>query len=268
MTALAAEQRPINQAGLLRMVLEFPLVLKGIAGLVILAVWEGVVRGFAPPYVASPTGIIKVFPEVIANKAFLGYLASTLQMVVSGLLIAIVLGTVVGLLMGRIATIRYSLSHYVNTLFTMPMIAVLPLLSLWFGHTPQAGLALVVLVSFLSIVVNVADGARDVSADYLEVAQSFRAGRLRTLFDVVLPAAVPYLIAGIRLAGGRALTSAVIADFFLSLPGLGYYILYHSRSFHHNEALVAVLVLVAAGVGFDGLVNLASSRLLPWLRRS
>ena len=135
------------------------------------------------------------------------------------------------------------------------------------GYNAQARLAHIGLVNFLSIALNVADGARSVSADYLEVARAFRAPRLRTVFEVVLLASVPYLLAGLRLAAGRALTGAVIADFYLAIPGLGYYILYNSRSFHHNEALVAVLVLVAGGVGFDRLVNWGSRRLLPWLRR-
>jgi ABC-type nitrate/sulfonate/bicarbonate transport system permease component len=59
----------------------------------------------------------------------------------------------------------------------------------------------------------------------------------------------------------------VIADFFLAIPGLGYYILYNSRSFHLNEAFVAVVVLIVAGVGFDRLIDWSTTRFMPWLRR-
>jgi NitT/TauT family transport system permease protein len=244
----------------------FPALLKIGAGAVILALWEGVVRVFAPSYVATPSGILQAFPRVVSDPEFLQAAATTMTAVVIGLLIAGVLGTVIGLAMGRSRGVEYSLRYYVNSLFTMPMIAVLPLLSLWFGHTSGARLALIVFVAFFSIVVNVADGARSVPTEYLEVSQAFRSGRIRTLFEVVLPASTPYLFAGIRLAAGRALTGAVIADFFLAIPGLGYYILYNSRSFHHNEAFVAVIVLMAGGVGFDALVSWSARRLLPWLR--
>lgn len=259
--------RSVTARGLQKRLLAAPLVLKLTAGIAILALWEGVVRGFAPAFVATPTGIISVLPKVLVDPAFLSAAAATLKAVAAGLLIAMVLGTAVGLTMGRIKTVEYGLRFYVNGLFNMPMIAVLPLLALWLGHNAQARLAQIVLVAFLSIALNVADGARSVSAEYLEVARAFRAPRLRTVFEVVLLASVPYLLAGLRLAAGRALTGAVIADFYLAIPGLGYYILYNSRSFHHNEALVAVLVLVAGGVGFDRLVNWGSRRLLPWLRR-
>ena len=103
--------------------------------------------------------------------------------------------------------------------------------------------------------------------EYLEVARSFRSGRLRMLIEIVLPASMPYLLAGFRLAAGRALIGAVVAEFFLSIGGLGYFILYNSRSYHHNEAFVGVLLLAAFGVGFELLVNWCTRRFMPWYRR-
>ena len=67
--------------------------------------------------------------------------------------------------------------------------------------------------------------------------------------EVVLPASTPYILAGLRLAAGRALIGAVVAEFFLAIGGLGYYILFNSRTFHHNEAFVGVLLLAAFGLG-------------------
>ena len=265
--SLSASRQTSTMRALYRQFLDSSIALKIVAGVIILSVWEVVVRVFAPAYVTTPTGVVRVFPKVIVDPEFISNALATMEAVIIGLAIAIVAGTVIGLLMGRIKEVRYSLSHYVNSLFTMPMIAILPLLSLWFGHTSETRLVLVVLVAFLSVVVNVADGARGIHEEYLEVARSFRVGKIRTMFDIVLPLLVPHLIAGIRLAAGRALTGAVIADFFLAIPGLGYYILYNSRSFHLNEAFVAVVVLIVAGVGFDRLINWITTRFMPWLRR-
>ena len=114
---------------------------------------------------------------------------------------------------------------------------------------------------------NVADGARSVPREYLEVSRSFRAGRLSVLLGIVLPASLPYILAGVRLAAGRALIGAVVAEFFLSIGGVGYYILYNSRSYHHNEAFVGVLLLAGFGVGFELLVNWSIRRFMPWYRR-
>ncbi len=156
---------------------------------------------------------------------------------------------------------------YINGFNALPMIIVLPLFSLWFGYSSWARIATIIFAAIFAITMNVADGARAVPREYLEVSRSFRSGRLRTLIDIVLPASMPYLLAGFRLAAGRALIGAVVAEFFLSIGGLGYYILYNSRSYHHNEAFVGVLLLAAFGVSFELLVNWCTRYFMPWYRR-
>jgi ABC-type nitrate/sulfonate/bicarbonate transport system permease component len=238
-----------------------------LTGLVILLVWEIIVRLLAPPYVAKPTGVLLAIPRVIVDRAFLEGTFITLAAVAWGLLISIIAGTLIGLLIGRSAATDRLLRHYVNFFNAMPMVVVLPLVSLWFGYTSGARLATIVFAAIFSIILNTADGARTVPREHLEVANSFRSRRLRTILEVVLPASTPYVLAGLRLAAGRALIGAVVAEFFLAIGGLGYYILYNSRTFHHNEAFVGVLLLAAFGVGFELVVNASTRRFLPWYRR-
>jgi len=244
-----------------------PLALKLCAGIILLLAWEAVVRFFAPAYVAKPTGIVRVFFTVLGNPQFLAAASETLWAVVKGLAIAIMLGMAVGLAMGRVTVVERGLRYYVNSLFATPMIAILPLVTLWFGYNADARLAVIVFAAFFSIAVNTSDGARSVPLEYLEVARSFRARQFSTLIDIVLPSSLPYLIAGMRLAAGRALVGAVVAEFFISIPGLGYYILFNSRTFKHNEAFVAVIALVVVGVSFEAVLNWVTRRYLPWARR-
>ena len=238
-----------------------------VTGLVIILGWEFVVRALAPAYVAKPTTVVLAIPHVITDPAFLQALGTTLAAVAEGLAITIVVGTVIGLLMGRSNTVDRMIRVYINGFNAMPMIIVLPLFSLWFGYSGAARIATIIFAAIFAITMNVADGARSVPREYLEVARSFRSGRLRMLTEIVLPASMPYLLAGFRLAAGRALIGAVVAEFFLSVGGLGYYILYNSRSYHHNEAFVGVLLLAAFGVGFELLVVWATRRFMPWYRR-
>jgi ABC-type nitrate/sulfonate/bicarbonate transport system permease component len=238
-----------------------------IVGLIILLAWEFIVRWLAPPYVAKPSTVVMAIPRVIVDPAFLTATASTLTAVAQGLAIALVFGTVIGLLMGRSPAVERGVRHYVNGFFAMPMIVVLPLFSLWFGYSSQTRIATIIFAALFSIIINVADGARSVPREYLEVARSFRSSRLSVLFGIVLPASTPYLLAGFRLAAGRALIGAVVAEFFLSIGGLGYYILYNSRSYKHSEAFVGVLLLAAFGVCFELLVFWVTKRFMPWYRR-
>ena len=199
-------------------------------------------------------------PRVIVDPAFLTATGNTLLAVAEGLAIALIAGTIIGLAMGRSPIAERALRHYVNGFYAMPMIVVLPLFSLWFGYSGSTRIATIIFAAIFSIIINVADGARSVPREYLEVARSFRGGRLRGLIEIVLPSSMPYLLAGLRLAGGRALIGAVVAEFFVSVGGLGMYILYNSRSYHHNEAFVGVLFLAAFGVSFEVLIN--------WITRS
>ena len=237
-----------------------------ITGLAILVLWEGIVRMFAPPFVAKPTSVLLAIPRVIIDPAFLQAAGITLVAVGWGLLISIVVGTLIGLLIGRSSLADQVLRQYINFFNAMPMVVVLPLVSLWFGYTDGARLATIVFAAIFSIILNTADGARTVPREHLEVANSFRSRKLRTILEVVLPASTPYVLAGLRLAAGRALIGAVVAEFFLAIGGLGYYILYNSRTFHHNEAFVGVLLLAAFGLGFELMVNASTRRFLPWYR--
>lgn len=241
---------------------------KIIAGLVILVAWQVGVAAFAPRFVAKPMGIAAAFPAVITDAAFLAAVASTLGAVLQGLFIAVVAGVIVGIAMGRVKFFDRMLNFYINGFYAMPMVAVLPLLAIWFGFESNARLATIVFAAFFSVVMNARDGARSVPPEYLEVAKSYRANRRYVWFDITLHSSLPYLIAGIRLASGRALVGAVIAEFFVSLEGVGMYILAHARSFKHDEAVVGVLALAAFGLFVEWTMNWVMRRFLPWARRS
>jgi ABC-type nitrate/sulfonate/bicarbonate transport system permease component len=147
------------------------------------------------------------------------------------------------------------------------MTAILPLVTLWLGYSSAARLVTIVFASIFAIILNVSDGARAVPREFIEVSRCFRSSGFRRMVDVVLPASMPFLLAGVRLAAGRALIGAVVAEFFAAIPGLGFYILYETRTYHHNEAFVGVLLLAGCGVGVEILVKAATRRFLPWYRR-
>ena len=179
-------------------VLNHPLFLKAAAGLVLLGLWETVVRTLAPAYVAKPSGIAQVILGVLGNAEFLSAAGATLSAVAVGLFISLITGTLIGFLMGRVVLVEQGLRYYVSSLFATPMVAIMPLLTLWFGYNTDARLAAVVFAGFISVTVNACEGARSVPQESMEVARSFRARPWSTLFDVIFPSSLPYLIAGIR----------------------------------------------------------------------
>ena len=257
----SASSRPLG-----RRLAESSVALKLAGGAFVLGVWEIVVRLLAPAYVAKPSGIFAALPGVVTSAPVLGAAGITLSAVAEGLVIAVVSGVLVGLFMGSLRLAERALSLYVNGLYAMPMVAIVPLLTIWFGYTSAARLATIIFASFFPIAMNVADGARSVPAEYLEVARACRARPHQIWFGITLPSSLPYLIAGIRLAVGRALVGAVVAEFIISVDGLGFYILFQSRTFHHNEALVAVLLLAGFAVVVDAAIDWIVRSRLRWYR--
>ncbi len=203
---------------------------------------------------------------MLTDPQFASAAASTLLAVIEGLVIAVAAGTVIGLVMGRMADIDRLLRLYVDSFYAMPLVALVPLLTVWFGYTPRARLAVIVIEAILPVIFSVAEGARSVPPGYLDVARAYRAPWWRAWTGVVLPACVPYLLAGLDLAVGRALIGAVVTEFIAGLNGLGYYVLFHVRSFAEDQAMVAVGVLAAFALAARGLTALVVRRGLPWYR--
>jgi len=243
------------------------LALRAGTGVVLLALWEGFVTWLAPSYVARPSGVARVLPQVLSSQLFWSDAKLTVIAVFEGLAIGVVLGIAVGLAMGRLRDVDSALRFYVSAFFAMPLIALVPVMTLWFGYTGAVRLAIVSFGAFLPVCLNVYDGTRKLPAHYVEVAQAYHARWWNVWFGIALPASLPYLLAGFRLAAGRALVAAVIAEYIVALPGLGYFILFDSRTFHMNEATVAVLALALLGVAINSTADLLTRRFLPWYRR-
>jgi ABC-type nitrate/sulfonate/bicarbonate transport system permease component len=235
------------------------------AGIGILVLWQVCVMAFAPSYIARPLGIIAQL-TVLGDQSFWSPAGSTLLAVAEGLVIAVAAGTVLGLVMGRLRDIDRALRLYVDSFYAMPIVALVPLLTVWFGYSPTARLAVVVMEAILPIAFSVAEGARSLSGQFTDVARVYRAPWWRVWGGIALPASLPYLLAGIDLAIGRALVGAVVAEFIASINGLGYYILFNVRSFQEDKAMVALALLVLFALAVRGLVNLFVRRGLPWYR--
>ena len=252
------------------------VLLRVAAGVVLLGLWEGLVTWLSPYYVTRPSGVAKVFWEVVSNRptpltqlsgSFWFDVQTTIVAVFEGLAIGVGAGVIVGLAMGRLRDVEWALKYYIGALFAMPTIAILPLMTLWFGYTNTARLWIIILGAFLPVALNVYDGVRKLPTTYLEVARTYHARWWNLWFGIALPASLPYLLAGLRLAAGRALVAAVVAEYLLAIKGLGFFIRSDTQSLHENQAMVAVIMLALIGVAINAAIDVATRRFLPWYRR-
>lgn len=275
--AAPAQAVPVSSRGLRTYSTRARALIFVVTGIGLLALWEIVARAFLPDYVARPTGIIPAIPRVVfgtstsssainlgQTSSFWSDVVASCGSIVIGMAIGTVAGAILGLAMGRVAQVRWFLTIYVRGLYAMPLIALVPLITLWVGYGSTARLAVVVVATILPVTVTTADGSRATSRDYLDVGRVFGARTHQVWLGIALPAAVPHIMAGVQISMARAVTNVVAVEVLATVSGLGLSTYSNSSSFHENEAFVYVLALAAFAIGARRLIFVARRRLAPW----
>jgi len=231
---------------------------------VLLIVWEMVAPFISPIFFTSPSKIAIAFYETTVSGELPYFLAQSLEVMVYGLVTAIVVGIPLGVAMARIRWLDWALDLPINALYATPLVAVVPLLVLWFGIYLKAKIIVVFLFAVFPILINTYQGVRECDKGMIEVAQSFRSSEWRMWRDVLLPFAVPYIIAGLRLAIGRGLIGMIIAEFYTTISGLGFMITKYANVFAMDKTFVPVIVLMVLGVSLTTLLKWVGRRIAPW----
>jgi NitT/TauT family transport system permease protein len=230
----------------------------------ILIVWELVAPFINPIFFTSPSQIAIAFYETTVSGELPYFLGQSLEVMVYGLISAIVVGIPLGVAMARIRWLDWALDLPINALYATPLVAVVPLLVLWFGIYLKAKIIVVFLFAVFPILINTYQGVRECDKGMIEVAQSFRSSEWRMWRDVLLPFAVPYIIAGLRLAIGRGLIGMIIAEFYTTISGLGFMITKYANVFAMDKTFVPVIVLMVLGVSLTTLLKWVGRRIAPW----
>lgn len=230
----------------------------------ILIVWEMVAPFISPIFFTSPSAIALAFYETTANGELPYFLAQSLQVMIYGTVIAVAVGIPLGIAMARIRWLDWALDLPINALYATPLVAVVPLLVLWFGIYLKAKIIVVFLFAVFPILINTYQGVRECDKGMLEVARSFRSSEWKVWQDVLLPFAVPYIIAGIRLAIGRGLIGMIIAEFYTTISGLGFMVTKYANVFAMDKTFVPVIVLMVLGVSLTTLLKWVGRRIAPW----
>lgn len=232
--------------------------------LVLVAAWEWFGRDVNPVFGSYPSAIAVAFWDLLRSGKLIAALLESLQPFVVGYGLAIVLGVPLGLVVGRFRTMEAALGIYVTAGYAMPLVALVPLLILWFGLGFTVKAAVIFLMSVFPICINTWLGVRAVPKSLIEVGRSFVASDAVILRRIVLPATLPYIMAGIRLAVGRAVVAMVIAEFFTTISGLGAIIINSANNFDTATMFVPIIVLMVLAIGLNSLIGWVEHRVAPW----
>ena len=236
--------------------------------LVVLAVWQVYGSRVNKALFAPPTAVLGAASEMIASGELWRYLSGSLQVLAIGFSISLVIGIPLGVAIARSKVVRYALDWYVDAFKSTPNVALVPLITLIFGFDVTAKVIVVVISSLFAVIVNTEQGVRNFDQRLLEVAHSFRSSERQLWGDVVVPSALPYIAAGLRLAVGRALVGMVVAEFFTSITGIGYLIVRYGNSFQPDHLLVPIVVVMALGIVLTSITRGLEKRIAPWNKQA
>lgn len=229
-----------------------------------LVIWEYVGRQMDPIFMTYPTAVARVSVELIASGELLEAIALSLISFGIGLGISIVAGIAIGLLIGQFWVFEYTLDPYINAINAIPRVALVPLIILWFGLDFQGKIVIVVSIAIFPVIINTYAGVKDVRGALLEIGRAYAATERQVFFKIVLPAALPFIMAGIRLAVGLGLIGMIVAEFFTAIKGLGGLIILYSNSFATAKLFVPIVVVGLMGIGLTHAVLYLEHRLAPW----
>ena len=238
--------------------------LRGLSLLIILVLWEWYGRRTNPILFTYPIAIGRAALDMLADGSLLKALGQSLYVLSMGFTLGTLSGGALGLLTGRSRVAAALLDIPVTALYATPMVALVPILVLWFGFGTPAKIVVVLLFTIFPVLINTMRGVREVDPRLVEVAQAFCSNEYRLWIDLVLPSALPFVMTGIRLAIGRALIAVIVAEFYTAISGLGYLIVSNAHAFHTARVFVPVVVLMTLGVVTTALLEVVEARTAPW----
>ena len=238
------------------------ITLSSVAILTLLWEWFG--RDINPVFGSYPSAIAEAFWDLAQSGKLAAAMVESLQPFAVGYGLAILLGIPLGLVIGRYHVAEAALGIYVTAGYAMPLVALVPLLVLWLGLGFKVKAAVVFLMSVFPICINTWLGVTAVPKSLIEVGKSFVAPNIVILRRIILPATLPYIMAGIRLAVGRAVVAMVIAEFFTTISGLGAIIINSANNFDTATMFVPIVVLMVMAIGLNGLIGFIERRIAPW----
>jgi len=235
---------------------------------VVLGGWEYFGRQINPVLFTYPTAVANAAVKMIASGELWKYLSQSLIVLAAGLALAAILGIALGLIMARFWAIDIALDTYITALYSIPSVALVPVLVLWIGFETSAKIAVVFLFTFFPMVINTYQGVKNVDSRLIEVGRAFRCSERQLWSNIVLPAAVPFIVAGLRLAIGRGLIGMVLADLYTAITGIGYLISRYASIYRTDAMFVPIVTLGILGISLTGVLRFVERRVAPWMHQS
>jgi len=235
-------------------------------GVAVLAMWEGVVRGFAIPSVLLPPPSM-IWARIVNSVPILwaDFRQTFLKAVLIGYVLGCGAGFLVAILIDRSPFLQRGLLPLGNFVSALPIIGIAPIMVMWFGFDWPSKAAVVIIMTFFPMLVNTVQGLAASSAIDRDLMRTYAAGYWQTLFKLRLPAAAPFIFNALKINSTLALIGAIVAEFFgTPIVGMGFRISTEVGRMNVDMVWAEIAVAALAGSVFYGVVALAERAVTFW----
>jgi sulfonate transport system permease protein len=233
-----------------------------------LALWEVFGGQVNQALFTVPSKVAVAAVHMVWSGELWAYLAPSLLVLAIGLSLAAVIGIAVGLLLARFWVIDVAFGVYITFLYSIPSVALVPLIVLWAGYETTAKVIILFLFAFFPMAINTYQGVKNVDPKLIEVGRAFRCNEGQLWRNIVLPGALPFIVTGLRLAVGRGLIGMVLADLYTAISGIGYLIVRTGSTFQIDKMFVPIVTLGLLGVTLTAILRMLEIRVAPWTAAS
>lgn len=234
----------------------------------LLLLWEVGARA-APGlqvYLPPISAVMSALAQLLVTGSVIQHLLVTLERFLAGYLIAAAIGVTFGIALGYFRFLHSLLGMVIEFLRPMPSVAIIPVAILMLGISDSMIVAVTAYASVWSILINTIDGVRHIETMLIDTGRTFGLGRRRILWQIVLPAASPYIITGLRIALSIALILVTTAEMVAGSQGLGFFILDEERLMHSSNMYAGIVIVAAVGYLLNRLFLAMEARLMKWRR--
>jgi NitT/TauT family transport system permease protein len=226
--------------------------------------WQYLGAHSNPILFTTPVKVAEAFWDLLKTGQLWPAFYGALRDLGIGYGLAAAVGIIVGIAMGRSPVVEKMLNPYVNFFQATPLIALVPLVVIWFGVELKARVAIVFILALWSIIINTTTGVKETDSALLDVGRIYKLNRLQVVQQVQLPNAVPHIFAGLRIALGKALIGVMIAQMEISVTGLGGIVINYGNAFKTAYLLAGVVTASLVGVIAAALLEVIRKRVFPW----
>jgi len=234
-------------------------------GIAILFVWQGVSGRLVDNFfISNPIDVGRRLAGWTLDGSIFMHLWATVFATTLGFTIGAVIGAVLGIWLGVSPFVSRLLNPYLNALNALPKVALAPLFVLWFGLGIESKVALAAVLVLFLVFLNTFAGVRQVDPDLIDGARLMRATRMQVITKVIVPSALSWLFAGLRVSVPYALIGAVLGEMIASNRGLGYLVQFSGAQFDTAGVFAVLIVIALLAIALNFVVDLGQNRMERW----